>query len=456
MNDVFFKSICDGRVVGSPLFTSENFEARCVAFKEQGIKLKTAVGVCVNNTPAALLDMLVLLHLKAVLVPLPPQNPREQTLALWQRLHCEYALEDSGLRKLSDAKNLYWPDDVALIMHSSGSTGIPKSIPYGYKRLQKNAQLMMDFLCDDPKTARHIGAMSYCTSGGFYNAVLTPLFTGGTVIAAPAASAFGVRRFVEISVNEKADHLWVSPTVLKMLAGPVLAESLPQDARFISCTAPLTHADAIEFENQFKRPVLQSYGLTETLFVTVEKRGRDVVREFSSGLVLGGSEGLSFDKASGVICIHNGCVMPGYAVVTDGNLNFEMPDGGVAEKIFKTSDLGELDGAGRLTLTGRVSNVINVEGFKIGMEILEEALLKLDFVNDVAVTRSVDESGSEKPVVLIVSKNKVSEEILVSACVEAGGPKARPGRVVVVDKIPKTANGKIDRVALERQYGKKS
>lgn len=388
-----------------------------------------------------------------MIVPFPPQNPKSQTEELWHKLRCQFTLDDSGLKKTDIESGFDWPDDLALIMHSSGSTGVPKSIPYGWKRMRTNAQLMMNFLSDQPNLARHVCALSFCTSAGLYNAILVPLLTNGTIIYTPQASAFGIRKFAEVIKNQNADYIWVNPTVLKLMEGIALKDNLSPQARFLSCTAPLTHADAVKYENLFKRPVLQSYGLTETLFVTVEKPGRNVDKEFSSGEVLGGKEAISVDPQDGNLLIQNNSIMPGYIQISNNSYNYYMPEGSVSEVVFKSSDIGSLDQYGRLHISGRSSNVINVEGFKIGMEALEEVISHSGLVTDVATAKRTDLHGNEKPVLLVTSAGSVDIDAIKNLCVAKLGNKARPEEVIVVAEIPRTANGKINRDLIQKLYG---
>ena len=188
--EIILKALQENRICGDPILSQDHFQKYRIEFIQKGITPKSTVGVCVNNSANSLLHILALLDIGAVIVPFPPQNPKSQTEELWHKLRCQFTLDDSGLKKTDIESGFDWPDDLALIMHSSGSTGVPKSIPYGWKRMRTNAQLMMNFLPDQPNLARHVCALSFCTSAGLYNAILFPLLTNGTIIYTPQASAF--------------------------------------------------------------------------------------------------------------------------------------------------------------------------------------------------------------------------------------------------------------------------
>jgi hypothetical protein len=149
--------------------------------------------------------------------------------------------------------------------------------------------------------------------------------------------------------------------------------------------------------------------------------------------------------------------MPGYAKIENGKIALHMPEGGVAAKQFSSGDVGTIDAHGRLTLTGRITNVINVEGIKISPEQIEAVLCAQSGVLEAAAFAILDERKTSRPAALIkANAPDLNLKALAEACAQKLGPKARPIRLVVVDEIPKTANGKIQRTALLDVFSQKT
>jgi acyl-coenzyme A synthetase/AMP-(fatty) acid ligase len=222
----------------------------------------------------------------------------------------------------------------------------------------------------------------------------------------------------------------------------------------ISCTAPLDQRLCVTAEAAFGRPVLQSFGTTETLIVSVESPGRDAATAFSSGQIVGGARAVSLDRdggSDGVLRIHNGAVTPGYATCAGGRVEMSLPGGGIPGQLFVSGDLARLTAAGNLEIVGRTTNVINVGGVKISVEQMEEVLRSDPSVIDAAVAALAGADGDEKPMAFVSARGPVDKQRLIDACVQRLGSKARLADIRVVPAIPLTANGKIDRVALTKK-----
>jgi fatty-acyl-CoA synthase len=118
---------------------------------------------------------------------------------------------------------------------------------------------------------------------------------------------------------------------------------------------------------------------------------------------------------------------------------------------FYSGDLGTFQADGRLVLQGRVNNVINVLGIKVGAEVMELAIQERLAVDGVCVLSRQDEGMDAEFHVVIQSRRPVGQAELASAI----GPWL-PGipqyRVHFVDPLPRTATGKIDRAALRQQF----
>jgi acyl-CoA synthetase (AMP-forming)/AMP-acid ligase II len=246
-------------------------------------------------------------------------------------------------------------------------------------------------------------------------------------------------------MEQEPEFVWASPATIGLTIARSKQAFPPSVKAIISCTAPLDGTLAAQAEQVLGVKVLQSYGLSETLISTIESSERDLVREFSCGLSISGAEALIVDS-EGQIVIRNGAVMPGYASLDSemSHIVLTMPDGYVSRESFRSGDIGTLE-EGRLVMTGRVSNVINVDGVKLSPEKMEEALRELPGIEFVCIARVSVRQEKERPVVLVKHEDGFDLDRIYEVCVSRFGTKSRPAQVFSVTEIPLTANGKIDR-----------
>jgi acyl-coenzyme A synthetase/AMP-(fatty) acid ligase len=213
----------------------------------------------------------------------------------------------------------------------------------------------------------------------------------------------------------------------------------------ISCTAPLSQIECAQAQDHFARPVLQSYGLSETLIVSIEACDRDVSTDFSAGSLIAGPSSASV-QSDGRLLIKNGAVFPGYASMRQGKISLKLPDMSQPGE-FLSSDLAEIEN-GKLAIIGRDSSVINIGGMKISGEALERVLCNYPGIEAAAVSQRFDSRGIEKPVAMIVCTEPISTTALFDFCASSMGVAARPAEVKIVNDLPRTANGKVDRSAV--------
>ncbi|MFQ5672161.1 MAG: class I adenylate-forming enzyme family protein [Nitrospinales bacterium] len=445
LDEIFTQALLEKRLltVSGALSPSE-VERRLAAWQSFGIQPREAVGICFDNGPDCLLAYIGLARLNAVAIPLPPTIPDAERRRLWENTGCRFKVDKSGISPLSQQQEKpLWPDDIYWVMHSSGSTDRPKAIPLSLSAVKKNAEDVMNTLGLGTDLL-HLGSMSQCYTNGLYNSFLLPILTGGKALVGPVASALRLSGFIEMIRSQKPDLLWINPTILNLLRRRALEPDLHGVRALISCTAPLSQEDCIAAENLFGKPVLQSYGLTETLIVSIELPGRKAEEEFSAGVIVGGAQAVTVGE-DGILVIHNGAVAPGYASCEGAKITFSFSRGGTNQS-FVSEDIGIIDEAGRLTLTGRRSTMINVEGVKISSEQMENVLCGYQGVEDAVVLGVRDEQGAERPVALVQTVEPVDFVALADVCAHSLGSKARPAAVYQIHKIPRTPNGKVDRV----------
>jgi acyl-CoA synthetase (AMP-forming)/AMP-acid ligase II len=145
------------------------------------------------------------------------------------------------------------------------------------------------------------------------------------------------------------------------------------------------------------------------------------------------------------VYVRGNAVAARYVESHDGGAASAFVDGG-----FLTGDLGEWDDQGRLYLTGRVSSFVNVAGRKVNPKEAEAVILEMPEVADAKVLGFPCERRGQKLVAFIVPRSSRLSSVQVRIyCAEKLTPYKIPRDLILLDSLPLTARGKVDRQVLE-------
>ncbi|EFC79599.1 class I adenylate-forming enzyme family protein [Parafrankia sp. EUN1f] len=348
-------------------------------------------------------------------------------------------------------------DAPALILLTSGSTGLPKGVVLTHDNAWSNLRATVSAFRSDTEPARlpsdekppNLLANPLSHTAGIVR-LLFALYVGRSLVLMRKFDPVVAQRIIE---TRGIDNLTINPSMLRMLLDGLPRGVTLGKVRYVSSgTAPLTPALREEFEDRFNVPVLQAYGQTEAFGGIAIESVRDVLegrrRPGSVGKPLPGVELRLLDSAgrqvepgmSGEIAVRSASATSGYVaddspqVVEDGWL--------------RTGDLGRLDEEGYLYITGRLKNVIICGGFNVSPDEVEAALEEDPNVVEAVVISVPDERLGELPVAVIMGSGD-PESVRESAATRLA-PYKRPRSVIVVDDFPRVPNGKIDRAAVRR------
>ena len=347
------------------------------------------------------------------------------------------------------------PDDVALILHTSGSTGRPKRVPIMHRNLAasiKNIVAHYSLTPDDVAMC----VMPLFHVHGLVASTLSTLLSGGSVVVPAKFNALSFWRTIR---DTKATWYSAVPTMHNMLlsrAGnerPEGAEGL----RFIrSCSASLPAEMMEQMERVFGVPVLEAYGMTEAAHqMSSNPQPPHARKPGSVGPGTGVKIGILNDAGDllptgerGEVCIQGPNVVSGY------ENNPEANEKSFTKGWFRTGDQGFLDADGYLTLTGRIKELINRGGEKIGPREIDEVLLAHPAVAE-AVCFGVPHPGygEEVEACVVLKEGITATPAEINAfCKERLAEFKRPKKVHITDKIPRTATGKIQRGAVAKAF----
>ncbi len=347
------------------------------------------------------------------------------------------------------------PDDIALILHTSGSTGRPKRVPIMHRNMAASTHNIVAHYSLTPEDVS-LCVMPLFHVHGLVASTLSTLLSGGTVVVPNKFNAMSFWRTVR-----DTGATWYSavPTIHNMLLARA-GDKRPEGAeglRFIrSCSASLPPEMMAQMEKVFGAPVLEAYGMTEASHqMASNPRPPSARKPGSVGPGTGVKIGI-MDEAGSLLPpdTRGEVVIQGPNVVSGYENNPEANAKSFTKGWFRTGDQGFLDADGYLTLTGRIKELINRGGEKIGPREIDEVLLSHPAIAE-AVCFGVPHPGwGEEVEAAVVLKEElpepVNEAAILAFCKERLADFKRPKKIYITTAIPRTATGKIQRGAVAK------
>jgi len=350
-------------------------------------------------------------------------------------------------------------EDTALILLTSGTTSIGKLMPLKHRHILAFSRGM--------KAAYGLGAsdrglhvMPMFHGHGLVSALAGTLATGGGVICPPGVDVASI-----FSHIDRLRPTWFSAayTILQSILDQIDGyRTIAKDAhlRFIGAgSGRLDARVARALESAFEAPVLARYSTSETGALTfnplpprVRKPGTAGIPMFNEVRTIDGSGTVLGTNQVGEIVARGPGVFDGYLDDPEANA------AGFINGWFRTGDLGYFDPDGYLTVTGRIKDLINRGGEKIGPAEVESVLAGHPAVRQVCVFGIPHPSLGEEVAAAVVPAvgEPASEEAIRTFARARLAPFKVPRRIFFMVSLPLGPTGKIDRGALARMCGASS
>ncbi|KAI9731787.1 MAG: hypothetical protein M1834_004576 [Cirrosporium novae-zelandiae] len=438
-----------------------------------GIKHENAVSIALPNTYEFVVSFLAASWQRAIAAPLNPAYKQEEFEFYIDDLSSAVALVPRGAfaqdapavraaRKYKAAiAECYWdgkevvldvkdqgklagqvnqavlkpqPEDVALVLHTSGTTGRPKA----------NIQATYELTPQD----RTMLVMPLFHVHGLLAALLAPLASSGSIII-PAR--FSASQFWNDFNTYHANWYTAVPTIHQILLRNPPPDPKPH-IRFIrSCSSPLSPKVFHELEKTFNAPVLEAYAMTEAAHQMTSNplphNGKRIPGSVGKGqgveVAILDQSGTEVARGSeGEICIRGPNVTKGYLNNAAANKSSFTSTG-----FFRTGDQGKMDGDGYVYITGRIKELINKGGEKISPIELDNAIAQHAKIAEAVSFAIEDEMYGQDIGVAIVMKDgqKLRETELKNWISEKLAKFKNPKKIFFTKTMPKTATGKVQR-----------
>jgi acyl-CoA synthetase (AMP-forming)/AMP-acid ligase II/aryl carrier-like protein len=344
--------------------------------------------------------------------------------------------------------------DVALILHTSGTTARPKIVPLSHANLVASARNIARWLALQPSD-RCLNVMPLFHIHGLVGALLASLAGGSSIVCTPGFDDTG---FFDWVAQFEPSWYTAVPTIHQsvVMHGARYRQVAPRHHfRFVrSSSAALPPKTFEALRTLTGAPVIEAYGMTEASHQMASSPLAGPYKPGSVGMPAGvemalmdASGRLLPPDAGGEVVIRGPSVSAGYENNPEANAT-AFTDGW-----FRTGDLGRFDKDGYLYISGRLKEIINRGGEKISPREIDEALLEHPDVAQAAAFAAPHPTLGEDVVAAVVRRcGAGTDELALRTFLinRLAGFKV-PSRIVFVDAIPQGATGKVQRASLYDQ-----
>ncbi|MEK6207872.1 MAG: long-chain-fatty-acid--CoA ligase [Chloroflexota bacterium] len=336
--------------------------------------------------------------------------------------------------------------DLAVLPYTSGTTGFPKGVMLTHANLTANQE---QFFARVPvrRDDVFLNVLPY-----FHIYALNLLMTGAISLGATqvAMSRFDMVEYCTLVERHRATVCFiVPPIVLGLAMSPEVEKHDFSSVRFFfTGAAPLAPDPARRMIQRLGKPLIQGYGLTETSPVTHANPLEAAVLE-SIGPVVAGTEDKIVDLETGTrtlangevgeICVRGPQVMRGYWNKPQDTADV------IRDGWFHTGDVGRRDDNGYVFIVDRKKEFIKYKGFGVGPAEVEAVLCEHPAVADAGVIGKPDTEAGEIPKAFVQLRPnaQATAEELIAFVKERISDYKRVREVEFIDKVPRTASGKI-------------
>ena len=347
-----------------------------------------------------------------------------------------------------------------LLPYSSGTTGLPKGVMLSHANLKANLlQMEMMESMAFPSTHKLISPLPFFHIYGWLVSALYCVWQGQQVITMPR---FDLEKFCEAVEKYRPEraHL-VPPIVIQLAKNPIIDNyDLSSLNMIVSAAAPLSKAVEDSLMDRISCPVKQGWGMSELSPIAIYTNEYNI-KSGSVGNLVPDTSGKIVDTETGKSLPPNntGELMIKGPQVMMGYLNDE---GKTAECLsedgwLSTGDVAHYDDDGFFYITDRIKELIKVRGYQVAPAELEALLLTHPQLSDAAVVPVPDEYSDQLPRAYVTLKEGVNPEDCKEEDVKewvkerVAAYKRLEGGVKFIEKVPKSASGKILRRILVDQ-----
>lgn len=456
---------------------------------EQGVQPGDRIGLMADRSPELIVSMLAVLKTGAAYVPVDPQHPTDRIEFILADAGCQVLLVSAAHKNRLSLSlrevvlETVWPklrdfadtdpgraasgDDAFYVLYTSGTTGRPK----GVQTIHRGVVNVLYSLRETPglgptdKTA----TLATVTFDLATTEIYLPLLVGAELVIIDSSVSRNGQALSELLTSTGVTFMQATPATWRMLWEAGWRGN--PDLTVISCAEALPMDLAQKLMGSC-RSLWNYYGPTET---TIYATGTPIFptdERITIGRAINNTQIFILDEKlqplepgqSGEIGIVGDGLARGYLhqpdLTAEKFVPFTLSDG-TQTRLYRTGDLGRQLPDGCIDYLGRIDQQVKIRGHRIEVAEIEHHLLKQEGVKNAVVMAREDTPGDQRLVAYVVPDRYVADE---TALIRAWREKLRlvlpefmlPNNVVLLDSLPVTANGKLDKKALPKPGQRKT
>jgi 4-hydroxybenzoate-CoA ligase len=350
-------------------------------------------------------------------------------------------------------------DQCAFWLYSSGSTGRPKGVRHVHSSLRATADTYGAQVLGVASDDTIFSAAKLFFAYGLGNAMTFPMSVGATTVLCPARPT--AEKVLQVIAEAKPTIFGGVPTLYAALLAAMAGRLPPGFQRLRRC---ISAGEALPAEigqrwaHLTAVDILDGVGSTEMLHIFLSNRPGEVTYGASGVAVPGYELRLVDENNADVGDGQVGELLVKGSSASDGYWNQREKSRSTFEGHWtRTGDKYERRADGRFVYCGRTDDMFKVSGLWVSPFEVEQAIVSHPAVLEAAVVAAMDENGLEKPKAFVVLKDKSGAEDFTSTLKDYVKDKVGkwkyPRWVEIVDELPKTATGKIQRFKLRQSAG---
>ncbi|KAJ6561109.1 acetyl-CoA synthetase-like protein [Mycena vulgaris] len=356
--------------------------------------------------------------------------------------------------------------DQSLILHTSGTSGKKKVVPYSLLSLIVGTCAVVESW-DLQQSDVNLNMMPLFHVGGIVRNLLAPIFSGGCAIM---CAGFDAMAFWTLARDLQASWYYAAPTIHHAILSSQPAGIVPsRDLRIrmiANAAGGLLPSLAVSLKSTFEAVILPSYGMTECMPIASPPITYQLERPGCSGIACGphlsirapgNLEQPVASGSTGAVCVRGLPTFAGYEVSPDPSVPLDM-SAFTSEGWFDSGDVGHMDEDGYLYITGRSKEIINKGGEVISPFEVEEAVVTAakQFVKTVlafAIEHDVLQETIGVIIVPVPGRPRIGLAQLQDLLRDHLHPSKWPFAIVYMDDVPKNSAGKPLRIKLATRLG---
>lgn len=457
-------------------------EVLACELRRVGVRANVPVALYLERSVEMIVGILGVLKAGGAYVPLDPANPIQRLEAIvndCQPMALVTAKGTGGESLSTSARRIFIddlspeetddeppnqgraaPGDVAYILYTSGSTGVPKGVQITHGNLAFSTDARLRFYKDPPEKFLLLSSYAFDSSVA---GVFHTLTTGGSLVIPPADFRWESGQLADLISHHQVTHLLAVPSLyVEVLNGEVskLASLRSVIVAGEACSRQLVN---LHYERVPHASLFNEYGPTEaTVWSTVfecEPASDDT--SVPIGRPIPGAQVYMLDRhmnptpigVPGEIYLGGAGISRGYlnqALLTEKSFVVDPFSSDAEARLYRTGDLGRFLPSGDIEFLGRSDQQIKIRGLRIELDEIEAELARHPSVREAAVISKVQAPAEPTLTAYLVAK---TNDVLAAAEVRAFLRSRLPASMIpanfhFVEALPRTSNGKVDRVKL--------